>query len=63
MPARRVVRLTFTYLATPGQADCDSNYLEVFNGPNALSRTFGRYCDVSEQGFLFHCVFFFVCGL
>ena len=47
VPARRVVRLTFTYLATPGQADCNNNYVEVFNGPTTLSRTFGRYCSVS----------------
>ena len=50
VPARRVLRLTFTYLATPGQADCASNYVEVFSGPTALSPTFGQFCNVSTLG-------------
>nr|KAG5692366.1 hypothetical protein BaRGS_007979 [Batillaria attramentaria] len=45
VPARRVIRLTFTYMAVLGEADCDNNYVEVFDGPNTLSRTFGRFCD------------------
>ncbi|KAL8607576.1 hypothetical protein ACOMHN_003495 [Nucella lapillus] len=46
VPARRQLRLNFTYLAVPGQADCAHNYVEVFNGPTVLSPTFGQFCTL-----------------
>ncbi|XP_070174131.1 cubilin-like [Littorina saxatilis] len=45
VPARRSLRLSFTYFATPGQSDCVNNYLEVFNGPTVSSPTLGQFCD------------------
>ncbi|XP_076437271.1 cubilin-like isoform X2 [Babylonia areolata] len=44
VPVQRRLRLNFTYLAVPGQADCVNNYVEVFNGPSVLAPTFGQFC-------------------
>ncbi|PVD35988.1 hypothetical protein C0Q70_02958 [Pomacea canaliculata] len=45
VPSRRVVQITFSYLAVPGQADCTNNYVEIFDGPSTFARTLGRFCN------------------
>ena len=59
VPSRRVVTITFTDLNIIGTGDCNRGYVEVFNGINDSSPSFGRYCGNVSLLFIYVIYFIF----
>ncbi|KAL5010260.1 hypothetical protein ScPMuIL_012565 [Solemya velum] len=50
VPARRVVTVSFTDMRVSGSTNCDTDYVQVYNGDSERSMTFGRHCGSELPG-------------